>query len=297
MKTIPVALQTSLESGVTTFALLMSITRRDGVVHRITNHDQNIVYGGNTYSMLVGYDANAMKSNGNMAVDASEVKGFLDVLGLTEADILAGMLDYAAIRVVQIDWANPANGEIIMRAGTLGQVDVASIQYVAEIRGLTQNLQQRIGETYSFSCRAEFGSQAPTPLIRRCGFNLATITVTGVVTSVENALKFADSGRTELLDHFALGVVTWTGGANTGYKKEVKQYLGAGQFVLADQMPHAIQVGDTYSVHPGCNKTPKACRDTYNWMVNFKGEPYVAGSDSLIRIGSAGGGSSTDVFQ
>lgn len=296
MKTIPSALQTVLSAESANLCTLWKIIRTDGFIYRFTDHDQDLTYATEVYKTMGGYTPTNIKSASDMSVDNLEVQGFLDAVGLTEADVSAGLLDYAHVTITQINWASPSDGGVIFRDGKLGQVDLQSLLFKAEIRGLTQNLQQRIGETYNFTCRAEFGSQAPVPLIKRCGFNLATVTVTGTVTAVPDTLHFTDTGRTETVGFFALGVVTFNSGANNGLKKEIKRFLGTGQFELTEQMPYPIAIGDTYSVYPGCDKRPKTCRDTYMWFVNFKGEPYITGNDAIMKVGKPGGASNVNIF-
>jgi uncharacterized phage protein (TIGR02218 family) len=49
-------------------------------------------------------------------------------------------------------------------------------------------------------------------------------------------------------------------------------------------MTRAIQVGDTYSLIPGCKKRFSTdCVAKFNNGVNFRGEPHVPGLDAVIK--------------
>ena len=52
-------------------------------------------------------------------------------------------------------------------------------------------------------------------------------------------------------------------------------------------MPSAVAVGDTYSLRPGCDKTFATCKDRYNNVKNFRGEPNVPGSDQIMSYPDA----------
>lgn len=49
------------------------------------------------------------------------------------------------------------------------------------------------------------------------------------------------------------------------------------------QVPFAdLEIGDTISVYPGCNKTPETCRDKFDNLENYLGMPYVPRKNPVI---------------
>ena len=70
---------------------------------------------------------------------------------------MAGLYDHAEISVFQVNYTDTGQGVIPLREGWLGEVTFNDGRFVAEIRGLTQRLSQRVGELYSPSCRADLG--------------------------------------------------------------------------------------------------------------------------------------------
>lgn len=84
--------------------------------------------------------------------------------------------------------------------------------------------------------------------------------------------------------YFDRGVITFTSGANSGLSMEVKSYV-PGQIVLVLPMPYALQVGDTYTMVAGCDKSFTTCRDRFDNVINFRGEPWLPGFDAMIQIG------------
>lgn len=158
MKTLSVDLLTHISGGTTTLATLWHITRTDGVVYRLTDHDQDIVYDGETYSSSSGYDRTAVSSAASMDPDNVDLTGFYDSAYISDIDVRKGLLDYATVRVFAINWEDPSQGAVKLHSGNLGEVVTTSKGFFkTELRGLTQRLQQTTGELFSPECRADLG--------------------------------------------------------------------------------------------------------------------------------------------
>jgi hypothetical protein len=85
--------------------------------------------------------------------------------------------------------------------------------------------------------------------------------------------------------YFDFGLVTWLTGANAGLAAmEVKAYV-PGQVTLQLPPPYPIVIGDTYSIHAGCDKLLATCRDRFNNLLNMRAEPYLPGMDRMIQVG------------
>lgn len=274
-KTIPVALQTHIDSPVTTLATCWKITRTDGTIYRFTDHDQDIVVSGDTYGATTGYSASSVRSSGDMSVDNLDILGILNDTSITETDLVAGRYRDAEVEIFMVNFADPTDGVLELRKGWIGEITINRGSFVAELRGLSQRLQQTIGDLYSPSCRADLGDT-------KCGVNLVTFTVTGTVTSVASMQEFTDSSRAEASDWFNHGLLTWTSGNNNGLKMEVIDF-GTGVFTLFEPMPFEIQVSDTYSVYAGCDKSLSTCKTKFSNIVNFRGEPFIPGIDQVLR--------------
>jgi uncharacterized phage protein (TIGR02218 family) len=53
--------------------------------------------------------------------------------------------------------------------------------------------------------------------------------------------------------------------------------------VLAQAMPYAIQVGNSFQIVAGCDKTHQTCISKFNNIINFRGEPFVPGTDAISK--------------
>jgi hypothetical protein len=73
---------------------------------------------------------------------------------------------------------------------TGANVKTGRVHFTAELRGMTQKLQQSVGRVYAPACDADLGDT-------RCGVTLASFTVTGAVTTATSARVFTDTARVE----------------------------------------------------------------------------------------------------
>lgn len=158
-KTIGTDLKNHLKLEVTTVAFLWKLTRRDAVVMGFTNHDRDITYPpvtGIKYEAASGFLPSALSQTGNLAVDNMEAMAFLESGRITEADILAGLYDFAILDAWLINWADLTMGHMINPGGwILGEVTIKENQANAEVRSKSQKLQQNIIELYSPDCRVK----------------------------------------------------------------------------------------------------------------------------------------------
>lgn len=274
MKALSANLKTHMAGALTTLATLWKITRTDATVFGFTDHDADITYDGVTYAAASGFSASAIRTSARLDVDNMEVEGMLSADTITDADLLAGLWDYAAFIIMRVNYADLTMGHEVLRAGTLGNVKTGRQHYTCELRGMMQPLQQSIGRIYTPACDADLGDT-------RCDVVLATYTVTGTVTAVASQSAFTDSVRAEAADYFNYGLLTFTSGANAGYSMEVKDF-GSGAFTLQQAMPEPIAIGDAYSVYAGCDKLLATCVSKFSNVANFRGFPHVPGIDRMV---------------
>jgi uncharacterized phage protein (TIGR02218 family) len=274
MKSTSSELAVHIASEVTTLATCWRIARRDGVVLGFTTHDRVLVIDYVTYRASTGFTPSTIAASNDMSVDNLDVAGVLSSSAISEADLRDGRFDFAAIEIFEVNWSDLSQGRLNLASGRLGEVTMSDGRFTAEIRGLTQALQQPVGEVYSAECRADLGDA-------RCKVNLAAFTVTGAATAVASTRAFTDSTRLESDGWFDYGLLTWVTGSNAGLSVEVKSFA-SNTFALFDAMPNTIEVGDAYSARAGCDKRLATCKAKFANILNFRGEPFVPGPDSML---------------
>ena len=273
MKSASPALAAHLAGEVTTLATCWRLERADGWVRGFTDHDRELVVDGLTYVASTGFLPSAIKTASDLSVDNLDVDGFLDDAALKAEDLIAGLFDGARIEVFIVNWADLAQGRLLLRKGFLGEIKRADQRFSAEIRGLSNQLAQTAGKLYSRLCRVDLGSS-------ECGVALGPRTDTYAVTQViaADTVRIVTARATGF---FTFGKATFTTGANAGAVNEV--LLHDGQTIrLFVPMPRPIVVGDQIVLVAGCDKTPETCNAKFANILNFRGEPHIPGNDKVF---------------
>lgn len=259
------------------------ITRTDGVVLKITDHDHPVVLAdGFTYSPQNGIYAGARQKQEGTQSQNTETRGVISSDLITNADLRAGRYREAEIQESLVDWKYPYAGRYRFIRYWIDSTTFTGEQWTASLIGLTGQLRQKSGRTITRTCNADLGDA-------RCKINLPALAVTGsVVTITSPKLKFTTT-LTNPRGFFNDGILTWTSGQNTAIQSEMKNsLLAGGALTLQLRTPFDITIGDTFSVVPGCNKTTGSggC-GRYNNLINFRGYDTVPGSNILFKVPNA----------
>jgi uncharacterized phage protein (TIGR02218 family) len=269
MRSIPGPLATHYAQGSTSTAWLLRITRTDGQVFAFTSAAE---------------DVTSIVLSAGLSVANLELTTLDDGTLFTTASIQSGRWNNAAVLISRYNWASPSDGTDPLFGGTIGTITSASGIVTAELRHLTQYLQQPVGAVVSANCRARLGDA-------NCKVNLATYTHAATVTSVTSQQVFAASSLGQAADYFGNGLVRWTSGTKAGLEMLVKAHALGGVITLALPSVIPILVGDTFDAVAGCRQrhvrssaNPSGvsdCVDKFNNILNFQGEPHAPGVDAL----------------
>ncbi len=185
MKSASASLIAHLEKRVTTLASCWEITRQDGTIHRFTDLDINLVFGGNTYEAQGGFSRSQITSKADMSVDNLQVQGFLDSATLTADLIRTGKLDSAAVRLFLVNYLDAdTDGDLKLRRGQVGEMRIRDQDvYEIELRGLSQRLSQQILRPATPACPVDLFSP-------ECALVAANFRETGVVDTVTDRRIF-----------------------------------------------------------------------------------------------------------
>lgn len=82
------------------------------------------------------------------------------------------------------------------------------------------------------------------------------------------------------------GLITWETGKNAGRSQEIKTWK-AGRLTLFQRPYYSMQPGDRYALRPGCDKRRVTCNETFDNVLNFRGEPDVPGQDEYYKTPNA----------
>lgn len=171
MREIAPTLLEHLQQSTTTLTLCWKLTPQPPVAALgFTEHVENLLIEGIVYKANRGFAPSAIRSTDDLSVDNFDVNFLLHFDGMAEQDLLTGFYDNANIELFLVNYANVSLGWVLLATGALGEITLANGQAKAEIRGLTQALQQNVLEVTSPTCRAMLGDE-------RCSVDLAKVEV------------------------------------------------------------------------------------------------------------------------
>lgn len=279
--------QAHLGSGITTVCRCWAVVRRDGVTYGFTDHDRLISFEGVDFKADSGLTAKALQQTSGLAVDNSEALGALSDSAITEDDIAAGRFDGAEVRAWLVNWADLSQ-RLLQFRGTIGELQRSGGAFQAELRGLTEALNQPQGRVYQKPCTSVLGDG-------KCRF---AFDVPGYVTElavevVEDARRFRfdslsgfdarwfEYGRFVVLSGKAAGLI--------GMVKNDRQLDNFREIELWESLRAEIATGDMVCIEAGCDKRVQTCRLKFNNFLNYRGFPDIPGEDWLMSYPTSSG--------
>lgn len=298
MKSLTLQDLLALQSPVTHWAVCWMVTDKLGNVLRQTNHDRDITVSreingvdlSGLYESVLGIQSSLSRHTSSTEIDNLEIDILLEEQGITAGAIRAGIFDNVEYTLFLVNAGDPTDSGIVIRHGLVGNIHTfANDLAKGEGRGLKQYLTQVIVETYSLSCRAKLGDE-------RCTVDLAPLTFAGEITGVTNRrvlVATLDGSPQPAQGYFRNGLLRFTSGDNAGFEQEVKLDVlsGSWTFTVFEPFPYGVEVGDEFEVEPGCNHLHSKidgiwqgdCKDKFNNLPNFRGEPMTPGVSELMR--------------
>ena len=270
------SVEAMLGEPVNTLAFCWRIERRDGVTIGLTSHDRDLDIGGLVYRAAPGMTPSAVRSGIGLDGEDSDVAGALSSDAISEADLMAGRWDGAALELRLTQWEAPGALWLLLARGEIGAVARRGGAFTAELLGAAAVLNGPVAPSTSPDCRARLGDAA-------CRVDMAgrrrIVTVDGV-EDVAVAVSGIEPGV------YAFGTLRWLGGANAGMTQGVVDN-GADGVTLADQPAFAVAAGTFALLTEGCDRQITTCATRFGNGVNFRGEPYLPGMDLLTRYPGA----------
>jgi uncharacterized phage protein (TIGR02218 family) len=273
------ALLSHLGSGVTTVCRAWSVHRRDGVVLGFTDHDQDLLVDGINCRADSGLTGKALQQSTGLSVDNTEAFGALSDVAISEEDLISGRFDGAEVRSYLVNWQSPVDF-IQQFRGSLGEITRVDGSFRAELRGLSDQMNQAQGMAYTPGCSAVLGDA-------RCRFDTSQpgYFASRQVEIVEDGRVFQFSAFGGFDDRgFEGGRLEVETGAASGLSGFVKvdRLEGAGRRIeLWQAIGSRIVPGDTLRIIAGCDKRPSTCRSKFSNFLNFRGFPHIPGEDWL----------------
>ena len=288
------AFEAHLATGLTNICRCWAVIRRDGVTYGFTDHDLPLEFEGLIYRADSGMSAKALVQSTGLSVDNTESMGVLTDGSITEADIDAGRFDGAQVLHWLVNWRDVSQRLLRFR-GSIGEIRRGAGAFYADLRGLTEGLNQPQGRVFQRPCAAVLGDT-------ECRFNLSTVgyfeerPVEGVERGQVFSFGLMDLFDARWFERGRMRVLTGPGAGLVGVVKH-DQYAPSGARVIElwEPLRAVIAPGDVIRLEAGCDKRSETCRLKFNNYLNFRGFPDIPGEDWLMSVptgqGDESGGS------
>lgn len=268
------ALQTGfadhVATGNTTICRCWAVERRDGWTMGFTDHDLDLSFEGIAFHADTGLTAAALQQTTGLSVDNSEALGALSDAAITDADIEAGRFDGAEVRAWLVNWKDVSSRALMFR-GQIGQIRRTDGAFEAELRGLTDILNQPTGRIYQKNGHAVLDPENPA------------FAAEVAVAEVEEQRIFRFAGLTEYADRwFQFGTLTVLDGEAVNLHGSIKRdYRENGLRVIELWRPirQRVAVGDQVRLLAGCDNTVEAHQEKFGSLLDFQGFPDIPGDD------------------
>lgn len=163
MKVISDQFAERLAGEALTLCLCWVLTRPDGLQLHITDHDQSVRLGADTFDSGAALDAGRFVQAEGLKPGQAAGAGMLSHPAITEADLRAGLWDGCRVQVWQVDWQAPDAGKRHVWSGYLSEVQSSETgAFEAELISLKADLERPIGRVLQRRCDAVLGDA-------RCG--------------------------------------------------------------------------------------------------------------------------------
>ncbi len=192
-----------------------------------------------------------------------------------------------------VNWADVAKRHLLFR-GSIGEIRRKGARFEAELRGLSEALNQPQGRVYQATCGAVLGDA-------HCAVDLAApgLSTEVAVEGISGGKHFHFSNLASYSDRwFERGTCRILTGTAAGLVALVKndRLSGAGRKIeLWEGLRASVAPGDMIRLDAGCDKAIETCRLKFDNVVNFRGFPTIPGEDWLMavpskRASASGGG-------
>jgi len=265
------------DQPLTTLAFLWRLERRDGVTLGFTSHDRDLLRDGLMYRATPGMVPSSVERNDQLDAANVSLSGALTSDAIRADDLATGRWDGAQLWLSVVDWADATAEPLPLVRGELGAVDVADSGFSAELRGATVIFEAPVVEQTTPDCRADLGD-------KRCRVSMAGRRRVAQVTAHSGAVVTIDSAPAPPDGAYAFGQLRWLDGANAGSVARIAASTGA--VLTLQEPPYApVALGARVELTEGCDKRFVTCTGRFGNALNFRGEPYVPGTDLLLRYG------------
>ncbi len=259
---------------------LYTFTLVDGTVLRYTSADIDVTTGGHTF-LHTGPVIKRSRTRVALGISVDsldlDISADVDTLlsGLPWLQAISnGALDGAVVDLERAFAATPEDamagniaGTISLFPGSVSDTTTDSLTARAIVRSFLELLNTPLPRNL---CQPSCGNSVYDT---GCGVSRAAFAVYGAVAA-GSTRQLINCGLGNPTGYFDIGELTMTSGQNLGVIRTVRSYT-PGVVTLAYPLPKPVEVGDTFTIWPGCDNREVTCDTRFGNKPRFRGMPYV----------------------
>ena len=243
--------------------------------------DQHSINAGSNVTFALGPRFGRSKTNTKIGaqVDTLDLEMYVganDQIGVLtwQTAFLMGVFDLATVEVGRLVCAPVTGGGVsiigyvVWFQGLVGDAEfgrtVISVKINSTLTLLSTQYPRRLWQA---TCSHMFGDAM-------CQFDRQSmaVTVTGQSGSGQTAIVTGYSPNPSNL--YNDGSIIGLSGANTGLKRTVSALVDGIAYLTAPYV-YPVQVGDYFSMLPGCDRSLNMCQNVFNNLGHYGGQPYI----------------------
>ena len=280
---LPAGLLALLKKRKHFLATLWRFTRKDGTIFRFTDHVNDIIYFGETFTPTDGVAASARRKESGLEIQNLEIIGIISDNTIKHDDLRAGLFVNSLVNEILIDYRMPYLGSFLENSYFITETRFNVERWEAKVEGLKRLLKPVVGSLYVRDCRHDLGDDICRVDVQALSENGTIFSLTG--SGVTERAIFDVSGLTKATDTFTFGRLIWITGNNVGIPAQVKKHtVGANTSIeLFQPLSFAPAVNDQFNVEPGCDKLRDTCITEFDNIENHGGFTFIPGADRVIQ--------------
>ena len=264
---------------------LYELTLQSGLIFRYANYDMDITLpDGRFFSSkgpqfkrdrtILSSEITVDKMNVNVLVDQTDMIGTTPMVQIAHN----GGFDEATVSLLKcfMDTPGVVVGAVEMFTGYVDVKDGGGLEMNWEVKSSVQklNVDYPIGKYYPTCLYSLYDAH--------CGVDLASHTATGAVTTVSSYQDF-NTSVTAVDGYYEQGGIEWLSGPLAGVVAPIKtSYAADGRIVMLIPLDAAPEVGNTFKIYPGCDKTPATCGDKFGNFLRNRATPYIPLKETIV---------------
>ncbi len=274
MKSASAELIALMASNEFRLADLVTITLKDASVLRYTSLDIPLIYAGNTYAPIVMERGRTRVVLG-VEVDSLDLRLYPTDSQTVNGNLFlpavhAGAFDGAEVRLDRAympSWGDTSPGTVNLFEGRVSEIELDGLEVHFRIASFLELLNTKMPRNvYQAACINSLYDGA-------CGASRAAFAVNGTAKA-PSTRELISATLPQAAGYFSQGVVLMTSGANAGVYRNVKLF-GSDQFFLSMPFVYPVEVGDTFTAWPGCDKLFDTCTNKFSNAARFRGFPWI----------------------